>query len=222
MNRACEQELNELVGLGTSPTYMGPRRAPANTSSSRAQALDSRRVPANTSSRRASVETTTRANQGTLNSGDAMSRPDDTTYSGDAFMDSGVPVNISRPEAGDASMDQRAPSGTSGPRGLYCWGVTGHDLASIYADQRDHYHTVMTTTAGPATSLDLGGQFRGPSDTILEEVPEAVLYKHPTENESIQEVNLTWVDENFGDILPNLMMKPSALQLIHLPLKKGL
>ena len=62
--------------------------------------------------------------------------------------------------------------------GLYHWGINGHDLASIHADQRDHYYSVMTTTAVPATGLDLGDCFRGPTDTILEGVPGAVLYEH--------------------------------------------
>ena len=68
------------------------------------------------------------------------------------------------------------PLGTT--PGLYCWGIDGHDLTSIYADQRDHYHSVMTTTAVPAASLDMGDRFRGPADTVLEEIPEAVLYEY--------------------------------------------
>ena len=48
--------------------------------------------------------------------------------------------------------------------------------------------------------MDLGGQFRGPSDTILEEVPEAVLYENPAEHES-EEVKLDWVDEAFGEYI---------------------
>ena len=62
--------------------------------------------------------------------------------------------------------------------GMYCWGIDGHDLTSIYADQQDHYYSVMTTTAVPATSLEMGDQFRGPADTVLEEIPEAVLYEY--------------------------------------------
>ena len=63
---------------------------------------------------------------------------------------------------------------------LYCWGIVGHDLSSIYADQSDHYHSVMTLTAGPAASLDLRDYFRGPADTTLENLPEAVLYNAVT------------------------------------------
>ena len=60
----------------------------------------------------------------------------------------------------------------------YHWGVDGHDFASIYADQTDNYFAVMSTTALPATGLDLRDTYRGPMDTVLEEIPKAVLYEN--------------------------------------------
>ena len=78
---------------------------------------------------------------------------------------------------------------------LYYWGIDGHDLSSIYADQSDHYHSIMTSTAGPAASLDLRDHFRGPADTTLENLPEAVLY----ESDPKERIDLTWVDEAFGE-----------------------
>ena len=78
---------------------------------------------------------------------------------------------------------------------LYYWGIDGHDLISIHADQSEHYHTVMTSTAGPAASLDLKDHFRGPADTTLENIPEAVLYESDPE----ERIDLTWVDEAFGE-----------------------
>ena len=78
---------------------------------------------------------------------------------------------------------------------LYYWGIDGHDLTSIHADQSEHYHTVMTSIAGPAASLDLKDHFRGPADTTLENIPEAVLYESDPE----ERIDLTWVDEAFGE-----------------------
>ena len=101
-NRACEQELNELVGLRTSPTFTG-LRAPADTHN---QALHN-----------------------TINSGDAVmgSRApmnSSRTEAGDAVMGSRAPMNSGRTRTDDASMGSGAPSGDE-PRGLYCWGVRG-------------------------------------------------------------------------------------------------
>ena len=87
-------------------------------------------------------------------------------------------------------MDAPVPSVAPAPnsrvlaRDWYSWGIDGHDLFSIYADQTDNYHAVMPTTALPATGLDLRNQYRGKMDTVLEEIPQAVLYEtYPEQKE---------------------------------------
>ena len=92
------------------------------------------------------------------------------------------------------STDSRSPR-------PWCWEVTGHDLLSLHADQHERYHQVMTTTAVPAACLDLKDQYRGPMDTVIEEIPEAVMYEfYPEEKEDEarrQEFELTWADDAF-------------------------
>ena len=86
----------------------------------------------------------------------------------DAFLGSTAPMDTGRSTrsphqnntAGDAFMGSRAPLNTGRPgrannKHWYGWGIDGHDLASIYADQTDNYFAVMSSTARPAAGLDM-------------------------------------------------------------------
>jgi hypothetical protein len=63
----------------------------------------------------------------------------------------------------------------------------------------------MTTTATPATMLDMRDVYRGPMDPVIEEAPSACLYEYevyPEEQadaELRKEFQLTWADEAAGE-----------------------
>ena len=150
-----------------------------------------------------------------LNTCDAALSPQQNNTAGDAFMGSRAPLDTGRP-------------GRAKQESWYGWGIVGHDLASIYADQTDNYFAVMSSTALPATELDMRDRYRGPMDTVLEEIPEAVLYEtYPEEREDEarrQEIDLAWADEAFGKhtaqtfdeiyyLLPSSDENPTFLEL---------
>ena len=128
-----------------------------------------------------------------LDTGGAARSPHQNNTAGDAFMGFTAPSNTGRP-------------GRATRKDWYNWGIDGHDLASIHADQTDNYFAVMSTTAIPAAGLDMRDRYRGPMDTVLEEIPESVSYEYyPEEKEDEarrSDFELTWADEAFGEHTP--------------------